>query len=296
MQGRVAAAGWTRRPRLRRPAQIAPEVETRGNRREKVVEPGYLGLGHRLLLGVSNGSSRGDDSRTFHASLRWEIETNGELNPIGSPDLAADDLTPAVEILDAGPGALWQKPVEEIDRPVVEARVEIGRVVTLRGRRRQAVDAVRGENGGPEVLVTSHVGGEPDRLQLAVRIGHGGQGRTVAADAVTEGDLPVGVVAPNRLHPPRHQHAPEIDGVRLALRWTEARPAEKARDIDVPARALVTDTCGQVGHRSLGLAGYSRRCRDRRFVVLERSGPRHIRIQLLRPTHLRLPDRREGHR
>ena len=47
----------------------------------------------------------------------------------------------------------------------------------------------------------------------------------------------------------------------------------------MPARALVADTRGQVGHRILGLAGHCRWCRDRRIVVLDRRRPRPIRIQ-----------------
>ena len=62
------------------------------------------------------------------------------------------------------------------------------------------------------------------------------------------------------------------------------------------ARTLEADACRQIRHRILGLPGYSRGCHDRRLVVLDRHRPRGVRAQFLRPPHLRLPDRREGHR
>src|SRR5688572_11413942 len=80
-------------------------------------------------------------------SLR-EVEANRELQPIGGPVLAAEDLATAVEILDACPGAARQEPVEKVDGGVIELRVGIGRVEVLFVRGGAADGDVRRESRG----------------------------------------------------------------------------------------------------------------------------------------------------
>ena len=86
------------------------------------------------------------------------------------------------------------------------------------------------------MLVAAHERGEADGLQLAVGVRDRGHAAAVAADAVAEGELPVGVILAERLEPARQQAAPQRDVVRLTIRRAEARPAEKAGGKDVPAR------------------------------------------------------------
>ena len=55
LQGGVAAAGRTRGPGLRRPGEVPPQVEARGDRGEEVIESGCVGLGHRNAPGAYEG-------------------------------------------------------------------------------------------------------------------------------------------------------------------------------------------------------------------------------------------------
>ena len=137
----------------------------------------------------------------------------------------------------------------------------------------------------------------PTALQLAVRVGHGGHAAAVAADAVAEGELPVGVVLAERLQPSRQVARPRAS----------RRPARPPSDGSAPCRERRRRRRARAsprsGHAWPGPASDTRPCRVSSAGggiddLLSSTATDHdtLGAQLLRPAHLRLPDRREGHR
>src|SRR5688572_2207710 len=95
-----------------------------------------------------------------------KVEANGILHPMrGALGVAvAERLALAVDVLDAGPRAIAEEPVEDIDGAVGELLVYAGGIKRLVDRIGDAVHSVGGPPLAPEVLVASHVGAARDRV------------------------------------------------------------------------------------------------------------------------------------
>src|SRR5262245_52974606 len=71
-------------------------------------------------------SARIDDARRTPRRPSGQVEANGILHPVRGTGVfaPAEHFAAAVQILDAGPRAVAEEPVQKVDRPVLETLVD----------------------------------------------------------------------------------------------------------------------------------------------------------------------------